>query len=199
VSISRISEYRKERGLSQEALAELAGVNLRTIQRIENGKSIPRGFTLKAIADALNKPLEEFSMGETSSATLTVSNEDHEDDFLQAQLINLSAFSYLFIPYLSALIPFVLWRNKKHIPKVYEAGRQTVNFQILWTIALHVLLLLIVAVQIFVRRHFGMQPWLTVLHVFFTMYLMNALFIVIASVRLRRGYKQIYPRFIGIL
>jgi XRE family transcriptional regulator, regulator of sulfur utilization len=195
VSISKISEYRREQGLSQEALADLAGVNLRTIQRIENGKSIPRGFTLKAIADALNKPLEEFSTGETSSVTRGGSDEGSEDDFLQAQFINLSAFSY----HLSALIPFMLWRNKKHIPRVYETGRETVNFQILWTIVLHVLLLLTIAIQIFVSRYFGVQPWLTVLHVFFIMYLMNALFIVIASVRLRKGYERIYPKLIRIL
>jgi uncharacterized Tic20 family protein len=93
----------------------------------------------------------------------------------------------------------MLWRNKKHIPGVYEPGRETVNFQLLWTIALHVLLLLTVAIQIFVRRYFGVQPWLTVLHVFFVMYLMNALFIVIASVRLRRGCERIYPKLIRIL
>ena len=37
----KIREVRKKKGLSQEALAELAEVNLRTIQRIENNESKP--------------------------------------------------------------------------------------------------------------------------------------------------------------
>jgi uncharacterized Tic20 family protein len=200
VSISKISEYRKEKGLSQEALADLAGVNLRTIQRIENGKSLPRGFTLKAIADALNKSLDEFTAEGSGSGTLPGSKINTEDDFLlEAQLVNLSALSYLLIPYLGILIPFALWRNKKHIPQVHEAGRETVNFQILWTIMLHMSLLMTTAGQIFVRYHFGVQPWLTVLHVFFFMYLINAVFIVIASVRLRKGDRRIYPVFFRMI
>ena len=42
----KISETRKSKGLTQEELAELSKVNLRTIQRIENNESEPRGKTL---------------------------------------------------------------------------------------------------------------------------------------------------------
>jgi len=49
----KISEARKTKGLTQEELAEQSQVNLRTIQRIENSESEPRGKTLNLICGAL--------------------------------------------------------------------------------------------------------------------------------------------------
>ena len=40
----RIKELRKQKGMSQEFLSEESGLSLRTIQRIENGESSPRGI-----------------------------------------------------------------------------------------------------------------------------------------------------------
>ncbi|MEN9972972.1 MAG: hypothetical protein RIS20_1319 [Bacteroidota bacterium] len=48
-----IIKSRKSKNLTQEQLAELSKVNLRTIQRIENNKNTPRGYTLKLICDTL--------------------------------------------------------------------------------------------------------------------------------------------------
>jgi transcriptional regulator with XRE-family HTH domain len=49
----KITETRKVKGLTQEALAELSKVNLRTIQRIENNENVPRGKTLSLIFEVL--------------------------------------------------------------------------------------------------------------------------------------------------
>ena len=57
-STERISTLRKSKGLSQEVLAEQSGVSLRTIQRMEQGDTVPRGHTLQALATALGVPLE---------------------------------------------------------------------------------------------------------------------------------------------
>ena len=54
----RILETRKAKGLSQEDLAELSKVNLRTIQRIENNENEPRGKTLILVCDALDIKFE---------------------------------------------------------------------------------------------------------------------------------------------
>ena len=48
-----IINSRKSKNLTQEQLAELSKVNLRTIQRIENNENTPRGYTLKLICDVL--------------------------------------------------------------------------------------------------------------------------------------------------
>lgn len=48
-----IISSRKNKNLTQEQLADLSKVNLRTIQRIENNENVPRENTLKLICDTL--------------------------------------------------------------------------------------------------------------------------------------------------
>ncbi|MCX2745541.1 helix-turn-helix transcriptional regulator [Mangrovivirga sp. M17] len=45
---------RKEKGITQEELAEKSKVNIRTIQRIENCENEPRGKTLQLICEVLD-------------------------------------------------------------------------------------------------------------------------------------------------
>jgi len=49
----RISELRKEKGLTQEELVEQCNINVRTIQRIEAGEVNPRSYTVKTILNVL--------------------------------------------------------------------------------------------------------------------------------------------------
>lgn len=60
ISGSKIKEARKLKGLTQEDLAELSKMNLRTIQRIENNKNTPRGKSLNLICEVLNIPVEDL-------------------------------------------------------------------------------------------------------------------------------------------
>lgn len=64
VSGRKISEARKSKGLTQEELAELAKINIRTIQRIENEENVPRGKTLNSIYDILEIDPEYFQKTE---------------------------------------------------------------------------------------------------------------------------------------
>jgi len=57
---NKISESRKLKGLTQEELADLSKVNLRTIQRIENNENEPRGNTLNLICNALDLDLKDL-------------------------------------------------------------------------------------------------------------------------------------------
>lgn len=63
----KISEVRKLKGYTQEELAESSKINLRTIQRIENGKNEPRGKTLNLICDVLEIDINEFKKTKTAS------------------------------------------------------------------------------------------------------------------------------------
>lgn len=54
----KLIKLRKDKGLTQEELAEKAKINLRTIQRIENSESEPRGKTLNLICEALETDAE---------------------------------------------------------------------------------------------------------------------------------------------
>lgn len=60
----KISELRKEKGLTQEELVDLCNINVRTIQRIEAGEVTPRSYTLKTILKALDCDLEEIHLEE---------------------------------------------------------------------------------------------------------------------------------------
>jgi len=56
----RIRAARRIRGLSQERLAELAGMDRQAINRIEQGHQSPILDNLIRIADALGVPLSEL-------------------------------------------------------------------------------------------------------------------------------------------
>ncbi len=62
----RISELRKEKGLTQEELVEQCNINVRTIQRIEAGEVNPRSYTVKIILSVLGVDYFESDNAEES-------------------------------------------------------------------------------------------------------------------------------------
>lgn len=50
----KIFDLRTEKGLTQEELVEKCNINVRTIQRIENGEVSTRSYTIKSILVALD-------------------------------------------------------------------------------------------------------------------------------------------------
>lgn len=56
----QVKELRKEKCLSQEELAKLSGVSLRTVQRVEKEETVPSGETLKRILNALGTSYENL-------------------------------------------------------------------------------------------------------------------------------------------
>ncbi len=57
---SRIKELRKNRGLSQEKLAEMVNIDPKHLSRIEVGRSFPSMDTLTEISKALKLELKDF-------------------------------------------------------------------------------------------------------------------------------------------
>ncbi|WP_348823965.1 helix-turn-helix domain-containing protein [Flavobacterium aestuarii] len=57
----KVKELRKRKSLSQEELAKNAGLSLRTVQRVENGETIPTAETLKRLALVLDVPPKELT------------------------------------------------------------------------------------------------------------------------------------------
>ena len=60
---NHIKTYRKKQGLTQTGLANLAGLNIRQIQKIENEETKTENITLKtmqAIAQALNTKIDDL-------------------------------------------------------------------------------------------------------------------------------------------
>jgi transcriptional regulator with XRE-family HTH domain len=56
---SRIGFYRTRKGISQERLAELCGVDRNTIIRYEGGQCIPNAFILMKISKTVDMPVDD--------------------------------------------------------------------------------------------------------------------------------------------
>jgi transcriptional regulator with XRE-family HTH domain len=73
-----VQKLRLQHGWSQEQLAELSGVSVRTIQRVEQGKpaSAESLKNLGAVLDVPFHELRETNMNTTTLDSITVSNEE---------------------------------------------------------------------------------------------------------------------------
>ena len=66
-----IAKSRKEKNLTQEELADLANVNLRTIQRMENNENSPRPDTLDLVCKALGMDVSQIPKGSPQETITT--------------------------------------------------------------------------------------------------------------------------------
>lgn len=182
-----IVSARQQKGLTQEELAELSGLSVRTIQRIENGESLPRSYTLKVIAKALGKHYEDLLKVETPIPVVAdqqfPSNDRH---FLQ--LFNLSCFTYLVIPWVHFMIPNYLLKKQGNLQKeTVELGQKLLRQQIYWSVILHITLLLTLAYNLIQVSAFDNRDKLvSYLWPFLFMYFLNAVIIFINASRIGR-------------
>ncbi|WP_281228810.1 helix-turn-helix domain-containing protein [Flavobacterium aquiphilum] len=119
---SIVQHLREEKNLTQTELAQKSGISLRTIQRIEAG-NIPKGFTLKALANAF----------QTEPEKLVPSKKITKVD--RAKLINFSSLIGLIIPFGGVLFPLILTYKTKDT-KNKELGKSIVSVQVILATAL---------------------------------------------------------------
>jgi transcriptional regulator with XRE-family HTH domain len=139
---NRVLQLRKAAGLSQADLAEKTMLSLRTIQRIEREKNIPRGYTIKVIAAALEVTPDMLS----GAAPI-----DRQVVLKRLESINLSVLLFLIIPFGNLIFPILFWNRHAHHALIDRAGREIINFQITWSLITYFLL----AVSPFVQRLIG--------------------------------------------
>ncbi len=174
---------RKQKGITQEELALAANLTVRTIQRIESGETTPRPFTLKALATGLGLSFEELSttapdeaekIDSPIAAVPALHNEEEENrDFLQ--LLCLSCFCYLVLPFIHFLVPLYFLRKRKVRPSAVKVfARVIIRTQIYWAIALHLLLLLTLMYNIICVAYGHRSFTIHYLVPFFGMYFINA-------------------------
>lgn len=182
---------RKALGYTQEQLAALANVTVRTIQRIESGESVPRSFTLKAIATALNIPFELLNGGGAAEAAVQPATPSTATvHFLK--LFNLSCFIYLIVPFVHFLLPVLLLRKQVGLDEGAIVNcRRIIRQQVFWVVGLQLLLLLTLFynyLQVGVagnRSAFIHYVWPLI-----CMYLLNAGIILYNHFRIRSGIKN---------
>lgn len=126
-----VLKYRKASGLSQADLAGKTMLSLRTIQRIENDKNRPRGYTIKVLAEALKVASAELTEEEAVDSSVLSK---------KIELINLSVLSFMVIPFGNLIFPILLWNRHAYHEMIDQAGRNIINFQITWSLITYVLL-----------------------------------------------------------
>jgi transcriptional regulator with XRE-family HTH domain len=175
----RIKELRKQKGMSQEFLAEESGLSLRTIQRIENGETNPTGESLKRLSNALNVNPDELI------------DWSIKEDKRYLTFLNLSALTFLFFPLLGILIPFILWTSRKgKIKNINKLGKDLINFEITWT-----LLLFFIPFLWFLFSKIGILESFTLSRIFIVigvMYFINLIFILLNTLRISNENDIIY-------
>ncbi len=181
----KIIAARKNKGLTQEELADLTKITPRTIQRIESGESVPRNFTLKAIAVALDIPFENLISTEVESkdnvAELSndlISEKDNVEHFLR--MLCLSCFSYIILPYVHFLIPaYFVKKNDKLSPNSLLFSQRLIRTQVYWMVTTIFVFLIVLAYNLYFVRKLGFSSPVNYLVPFFIMYFINAVIILI--------------------
>ena len=175
----RIKELRKQKGMSQEFLADESGLSLRTIQRIENGETNPTGESLKRLSNALNVNPDELI------------DWSIKEDKRYLTFLNLSALTFLFFPLLGILVPFILWTSRKgKIKNINKLGKDLINFEITWT-----LLLFFTPFLWFILSKIGVLEILTLSTIFIVigvLYFINLIFILLNTLRISNKKDVIY-------
>lgn len=186
----KISQIRKQKALSQEQLAELSKVNVRTIQRIENNETTPRGATLKLLCDALEITPDE------------IVNFDKIQDNSFIVWLHLSVLLGYVLPLGNIIVPLILWiNNRNKIDCVDSQGKNIINFQIIFSIILFVIILFSIstilifskATDILFYYQFGFL--LTML-----LPILNFIYPIVNAIRISKGtIRNFYPTIIRFI
>jgi transcriptional regulator with XRE-family HTH domain len=183
----QILQIRKNKGISQEELAEISKINLRTLQRIEKGETSPHGDTLKRISEALNVPLQDLvSYGYT-------------EDYGYIKILHLSALIFIIIPVGNILLPLVLWLLRKdHVKDLTYFAKKLINFQITWSLVAyfpHLIFFLGVKANLELKflenLNFDVSTLLYLDYIIW--FPLNVIYIVIAAILIKNDKKNYYP------
>ena len=182
----KIKELRIRQGFSQETLAYETNLGLRTIQRIENGESEPRGDTLQKISRVLK----------TSPDELLDWSIEKDRGFLL--LLALSPLSFLIFPLLGIIAPLVLWITKRNkIDGVDRYGKKILNFQITWGVLIFLayLLSILMALRVISVDISFFSPFapLSLIAVLLVMYGINIVLLIVNAILIHKEKKVWYP------
>ena len=127
----KVRELRTSIGLTQEELAAASGLTVRSIQRIEAGKTIPRGDSIRRLALVLDVPVESLT---SDLFPENVGSGKMPDRLLDVPgAVILSAFSFLVYPLLGVVFPMLVWvLYKNKIEGVQEIGLKVIRLEALW-------------------------------------------------------------------
>lgn len=180
----KLKELRTKKGLSQEELAESASINLRTIQRIENNESEPRGNTLNQICKVLDVNAEDIlDYGKNPDKSFLI-------------IFHLSVLVFIAIPVGNIIVPLILWVNKKDkIIGLKEIGANLLNFQIVWSVLSFIS---IITFALFKIMHYGTYEILFYITV--GLHALNIILPITFAIKTNKGKTEnLYPNIIKLI
>jgi len=180
----KIAQIRKQKGLTQEELAESAKVNLRTIQRIEREETSPRGNTLRQICEVLEVNLEE------------IMDYGKEEDISYLTYFHLSALTFIAIPLGNIILPMILWLNKRDkIESLHEQGVNLLNFQLVWSVFASITFFFY---PLLVLEHSEHKYWALIVYI--ALCFLNAVYILTVSYMMKQGkVRKYYPSIVRFI
>jgi transcriptional regulator with XRE-family HTH domain len=179
----RIRSYRLRNGLSQEQLAQDTGLNIRTIQRIENGETVPRGDSLRRLSSALKTTPEAF-----------VGAERKEDKAIIG-ILSFSQLAFIVFPLFGVALPVIIWLiQKDKVLQIEKLGRRIINFQTTWLLIVGFIYTFTIFTKI-LHLSIGIRGvFLT--HPLIFLYAYNLLIVILNSLFALKGKKVFYvPAF----
>lgn len=153
----KIIDARKQKGLSQEALAAIANISLSTIQRIEKEKVQPRSFTLKTLATALEIDFSELIVQDKTTKEVSIDNSKKEFYALKNMVV--CGMLGTLLPLFNIIIPFIFRKKRKIILANNIAAGSILSFQILWSISVILTLFLTEFVIYLITGLEGYRPF----------------------------------------
>lgn len=120
------------RGLTQEQLAEQAGVTARTIQRVEAATGVPHPSTLALLAGALAISVQELLQEPAGAPPVQFppANAAPGTTASQLALLHLVPLLGMAVPFANVLAPVFFWLHARAADADFDAqGRAVINFQ----------------------------------------------------------------------
>lgn len=171
--------------MSQLELAEQTNLSLRTIQRIENDKNAPRGYTIKVIGEALQ--VDPILLAEPKII-------ERDQGLEKLELTNLSILSFITLPFGNLIFPVMLWSRFSYFDLVDKVGRRMINFQITWSIITYSLLSISPFVNGYLETSFPI-----IFMVLIAAYVINISCVWQAAKQIKAGDYQVYNRSFKLL
>ncbi|WP_129715154.1 helix-turn-helix domain-containing protein [Pedobacter sp. SYP-B3415] len=151
-----LKEFRLSKQLSQQELANLSGISLRTIQRIEKGESPGSPYVIRTLCTALGVSPEELLVADAASLRAAPDAAAEPEKFEEnnapvgsgnryVKFINFSALLVLLFPFANLVaVPAVYLLSKRNIRAANDQddAHRIISYQIIWSAAVASLLIL---------------------------------------------------------
>lgn len=181
----RLTEARKAKGLSQESLAEEAGISLRNLQRIENEGTNPHGDTLKRLAGVLDISLDELL------------DNALEENYNYIRGMHYIALTFVVLPLANIFLPVIFWiRKKDKVKDLNSYARNLLNWQVTWSILTLLPMFALIPGRFFPHGELAL-PGRDMLHGLllypFIMIALNFVYTLVAGLMVSSTYRNLFP------